>query len=416
MRRVARSKLAIAAVAAAAALGTSGCGRGPATDYGTDRGTSLNGTKAFASMFRGRGDDVRTAIRVNDELGYWAAGIVRFAPYPGPPSKEEADWFRDWLAASRHRWLVYVVYDFDATAEYWKEVRDGLPDSPERAARQAEAEEKRAEAENWAGQLPPKAGTAADSARWFGVDSAWNPPRVCKQLSGPWAEGIDAAAAGLTLHEPLQSKHGSVLLEGDGKPFVLERLRTGEGRVLVIANGSFLLNEALAHHARRALAERVVAWTGSGGQQVALVEGTNLLGNRERSPTIWELLKRLPELRWAAIHLGLAGLIAALARAPRLGRPRPEAPSGVDRPAAHAEALGALLARSGAAAEATEILERYRRWRHPRTRYEHEHERARASEPEPAPRRALVPRQAPRPDAARAADGGTNETGIIFID
>jgi plasmid stabilization system protein ParE len=365
-------------------------------------------------MFRRRGDDVRTAIRVNEELGDWAQGIIRFAPYPGPPSKEEADWFRDWLAASRHRWLVYVAYDFDSVAEYWKEVRDGLPDSPLAAERRAEAEEKRAEAENWVAVLPPRARTAADPALWFGVDSAWNPPRVCSRLSGPWAEGIDAAAAGLTLHEPLQSKHGSVLLEGDGKSFVLERSRPGEGRVLVIANGSFLLNEALAHRARRALAERVVGWTGTGGQSVALVEGSYLLGGRERTPTIWDLLKRLPELRWAAIHLGLAGLIAALARAPRLGRPRPEAPSGVDRPAAHAEALGALLARSGAAAEASEILERYRRWRHPRTR--HEHERARSPEPEPLPRRALGPRPAPRRAAPMGAGGDTNEPGITFID
>ena len=211
-------------------------------------------------------------------------------------------------------------------------------------ARRAEADEKRAEAENWVADLPPKAGTAADAGDWFGVDTAWNPPRVCARLSGPWAEGIDAAAAGLTLHEPLQSKHGSVLLEGDGKPFVLQRSRAGQGRVLVIANGSFLVNEALAHPARRALAERVLAWTGRPEQSVALVEGGHLLGGRERTPTIWELLKRLPELRWAAIHLGLAGLIAALARAPRLGRPRPEAPSGADRPAAHAEALGTLLA------------------------------------------------------------------------
>jgi hypothetical protein len=416
MMRIASSRLAIAALAAAAALGTSGCGRGPATEYGTDRGTSLNGTKAFAAMFRRRGDEVRTAIRVNEELRDWARGIIRFAPYPGPPSKEEADWFRSWLTASPDRWLVYVVYDFDSRAEYWKEVHDGLPDSPGNAERRAEAEEKRAEAEDWVALLPPKASTAADSALWFGVDSPWNPPRVCARLSGPWAEGIDAAAAGLTLHEPLQSKHGSMLLEGDGKSFVLERSRAGEGRVLVIANGSFLLNEALAHRERRALAERVVAWTGSGGQSVALVEGSYVLGGRERTPTIWALLKRLPELRWAAIHLGLAALIAALARAPRLGRPRPEAPSGVDRPAAHAEALGALLARSGAAAPANEILERYRRWRHPRTRYEREPERARSPEPGSLPRRGLVPRPAPRPGAPTAAGGGTNEPGIIFID
>ena len=40
-----------------------------------------------------------------------------------------------------------------------------------------------------------------------------------------------------------------------------------------------------------------------------------------------------------------------------LGRPRPDPASGADRPAAHAEALGALLARGRASTEAVELLE-----------------------------------------------------------
>ena len=85
------------------------------------------------------------------------------------------------------------------------------------------------------------------------------------------------------------------------------------------------------------------------------------------TPTLWDLLRRLPSLRWVAIQVGLAALLAALARAPRLGRPRPDPPSGADRPAEHALALGALLARAGRCREAHELLDRYRRWRYPRT-------------------------------------------------
>jgi hypothetical protein len=73
-------------------------------------------------------------------------------------------------------------------------------------------------------------------------------------------------------------------------------------------------------------------------------------------------------LRWVAIQLGVAGLVAALARAPRLGRPRPDPGSDADRPATHARAIGSLLARTGSVPEATELLDRYRRWRYPRTR------------------------------------------------
>jgi hypothetical protein len=82
--------------------------------------------------------------------------------------------------------------------------------------------------------------------------------------------------------------------------------------------------------------------------------------------TIWALMERIASLRWVLIQVGAAALLAALARAPRLGRPRPDPPSGADRPAEHALALGTLLARARAVDEARELLDRYRRWRYPR--------------------------------------------------
>ena len=121
--------------------------------------------------------------------------------------------------------------------------------------------------------------------------------------------------------------------------------------MLVIANGSFLLNEAVVNPARRPLAERVVDWADRGrDRSVAMVEGSSVLGDGEM-PTLWDLLRRLPAFalggdpgRPGRAH-GDAGARpgwAARARAP---------PSGADRPAEHALALGALLARAGAAAD-----------------------------------------------------------------
>jgi len=356
-----------ASLATAGGLVFSGCARGPDTEYGSSRGTSLNGISVFASMLRHRGHDVRTAIRLTDELEEWAQGIVRFAPYPGPPARDEAAWYDLWLAGDPDRWLIYVVRDFDTEAEYWKDVREGLPDSAE-PDRSAQAEEKRSAAADWVSRLPPKAKTAAEQGRWFAVDTAWGPPRVCTKLSGPWAERIDATAAALPLHEPLRADGQFAFLEGDGKAFVLDKSSGGAGRILVIANGSFLLNEGLVKAARRPLAESVLEWPESEGQRVALVEGSFVLAGHEGAPSLWDLLKRQPILRWIAIQLGLAGLLAALARAPRLGRPRPDPPSGADRPVAHAEAIGALLARAGAAPEAHDLLDRYRHWRFPQTR------------------------------------------------
>ena len=97
-------------------------------------------------------------------LADWATGIVRFAPYPGPPSLEEAAWYRNWLAAESDRRLIYVVRDFDTVAEYWEGVRDGLTDSSE-AGRRAEAEQKRIAAADWFDQVARQGKTGRRFAR-----------------------------------------------------------------------------------------------------------------------------------------------------------------------------------------------------------------------------------------------------------
>jgi hypothetical protein len=129
-----------------------------------------------------------------------------------------------------------------------------------------------------------------------------------------------------------------------------------------------LLNEGIVNPARRPLAEHVLDWVNGGSEHVAMVDGPSVLGEGAGMPSLWDLLWRIPPLRWVAIQVGLAALLAALARAPRLGRPRPDPPSGADRPAEHAVALGALLAKTGAASEARELVDSYRRWRTPQPR------------------------------------------------
>jgi hypothetical protein len=111
----------------------------------------------------------------------------------------------------------------------------------------------------------------------------------------------------------------------------------------------------------------VLDWANRGPGNVALVEGSSVFGGGEGMPTLWDLLRRIVAFRWVAFQVGMAALMAALARAPRLGRPRPAPASHADQPAQHALALGALLAQAGSAPEAHELLERYRRWRHPRS-------------------------------------------------
>jgi hypothetical protein len=84
----------------------SGCATGPDATYGRSRGESLNGTQTLAALFRAEGHEVRTARRLTSELDDWADTIVRFAPRPGPPEREEAAWYDDWLDHDRDRTLA----------------------------------------------------------------------------------------------------------------------------------------------------------------------------------------------------------------------------------------------------------------------------------------------------------------------
>jgi hypothetical protein len=359
-----RRGLALPALALAALL--SGCSDGGVeTTYGRMRGQSVNGTGVLAELFRRQGHTVRAASRLNEKTAGQADLIVRFALRPGPPDREEADWFDEWLSDYPGRRLIYVVRDFNGEPEYWSGALDRLPEdaSEERRSRM---EARRDAARTWPLELPAAPKEVADPVEWFAMEEGVGSTTVCRTLGGPWAEGVDAASAALFIHHAFRQDDESgnaVLLEGEGKPLVVTWHWAGDSEVLAVANGSFLLNEALVPKGRRPLAQRVVRWAGESPLRVVFAEGSGLLSEGESSRSPFALLW-VPPLGWIAVHMMAFGLIACLARAAILGRPRVEPPSGADRPAAHAEALGALLARTRDVDAARSLLETYRRWRH----------------------------------------------------
>jgi hypothetical protein len=354
------------ALVALAAAALAGCGNDTVeTAYGSSRGESINGTAALAEMFRARGSEVRTAVRMTDELLEWADVIVRFAPYPGPPGKEEAEWFDRWLEEGVDRRLVYVPRDYNAWTDYWTKVAEDLPsDAPEKLRSRVEQRRSRGQDSSDLPLIKPEKVASPDS--WFAVESATGIPVTCQTLEGPWAQGIDAVKAAVRHRGTLKVDAEHVLLTcGRKATIAMEFTRDSDGKVLVLANGSFLLNGALVIPERRKLADRVVEWTGTGQEKVAFLDGGFVLGGEAEMPSVFGILERIPSIRWVVIQMMIVGIAACLARAPRLGRARSEPPSDADRPVAHAEALGQLLFRGGQSSRARSILEAYRAWRAP---------------------------------------------------
>jgi hypothetical protein len=350
----------------AIALPSAGC-FAPVIDTtpGRSRGTSINGTGAFAELLRQRGHQVRTARRATERLAEWANVIVRFSLHPGLPEKDEAKWFQEWLAASPGRKLVYVVQDFDTEPEFWDAViaaepKDANPLRLERLKKNRDSKKL------WASDLPPKPKETPKEADWFSMEPKPKPPSPCSTLDGLWAEGVDAKAAAVSKHEVFKVEADEpVLLIGDGSPLAISWSFENGSQVLALANASFLLNAALLNKARRPLTMRVADWIGGPPLHVAFVEGTRpmLAEEDEKAASPFHLFQ-VPPFNWVVPQMLGFLLLLALSYAVRPGRPLPEAPSGVERPSAHPEALGALLAKTGRADSARFLLETYRRWRH----------------------------------------------------
>jgi len=347
----------------------SGCGQADELDatYGRSRGESVNGTGVLAAMFRAGGAEVRSAVRLTPELSDWADAIVRFSPRPGAPGADEADWYDTWLAEGDDRALIYIPHSFDAEADYWSAAIASAPPKTD-PARLKEAQRRLDAANTWPNRLPEPANPAADPDDWFGVSAKAADTAAFSTMEGPWAVGVDAKGAALFARRPLEAGENTVLLRGrkDGPVLALEWHQGDSGRVLGVADGSFLLNAALLNRARRPLATQVVRWAGVEGNEprhVAFVEGSDPLDAAADGPKpVYALLEVAP-FGWVAGHLLALGLIACLVRTPRLGRPRPSPSAHHDRPAAHPEALGDLMARSRDESAAHAILDAYRAWR-----------------------------------------------------
>ena len=347
-----------------------GCGGGVDDSYGRSRTQSVNGTTVLADLFRARGHEVRSAVRLTGELKNWADVIVRFAQTGGGPPLAESQWYSEWFSGFPKRSLVYVPRDYDATLEYWTRAFDQLPPSGSERTRKR-IEQFRSQAVGWEKRLPEPAKTH----QWFTVGAAKRRP-VCQRVAGPWAVGLDVGKAALTIHRPLKLEKKRLLLSGDGMPMVIDWSPPGGGRVLVASSGVFLLNVPLTEPARWPLAVRTAYWAEAHDEteakdgsavvsrplRVAFVEGPRVTADAAGPPSVFALLKVQP-FGLVTAQLFALGLAACLARAPRLGRPRADEPTGADRPVAHPEALGALLARTRQANEARSILETYRRWR-----------------------------------------------------
>ena len=301
---------------------------------GTQGGSSVNGTAVFAKMFREAGYRVNSWRRLSPKLED-AKVIVWFPDDFKCPDSDHRDYLVNWLGNEPDRTLIYVGRDYDAAVAYWRKVQPTAP--PEqamevarrRATVQSEHDKRRT-------QIP-----VDENCDWFSVRRDGDRQQV-ESLLGEWSESVDASQVEMELaarfdvpeeddrsgwdNTPLGQPDYEVLLSSGDDPLVTRVTGPGwEGsQILVVTNGSFLLNLQLVNQEHRKLAGKMISACGEADRVVFLESGAGglLILDREPDesyPTGLEVFTVWP-IGAIVLHLTALGILACFALFPIFGR------------------------------------------------------------------------------------------------
>ncbi|MBX7165427.1 MAG: hypothetical protein K1X74_03675 [Pirellulales bacterium] len=334
-------------------------------------GNSVNGTAVLAGMIEARGHRVGTARNLTPKLFSRADVLIWFMPYRGTPSREVRTWLEEWLQVEPNRVLVVVGRDYDAAPEYWRRMAAKAP--PDLAAeykrREALAQQEMLTPTPWT--MPPPA-ASNDAGSWFTLDHRL-PPRRVQTLSGApeWITQIDPLRTDVELDARMIPARGCERwLESDGE-LIVGRKPIGSSEVVLIVNGSFLLNLPLVNHEHRKLAGRLIDAMERGGtpRRVVFIEpwiGDPGVFDKEPQATMpgaFTLLSGWP-LAGIVVHLAVAGLLLCFWRWPIFGPVAATPSAGAGDFGGHVLALGDMLRRTRDAEFAAARLKAYEQLAH----------------------------------------------------
>ncbi|MBN2577429.1 MAG: hypothetical protein JXB10_00365 [Pirellulales bacterium] len=328
----------------------SGCRSELETRYGQRSGPgasqSVNGTAVLGKMFEKAGHRVHSWHSLSPRLRKQADCIVWFPDDFQPPSKEVIAWLEEWLAEAPGRTLVYVGRDYDAAPFYWQKVLPGAP--PEQTPLvQGEWASARTD---FSRQRAALGGSA--SCAWFTVKNL-SKSRPVRTLKGEteWTSDVTASRLEMELFSRLApDDEAEVLLSSRGDPLV-SRYDVEGSQLILVANGSFLLNLPLVNREHRKLAGKLIDAVGEPGQKVVFLEsrpGGPPIREQDplaATPTGLEIFQIWPT-NWILLHFSVAGVLFCFARWPIFGRPRRPATVAATDFGQHLEAQAALLRRS----------------------------------------------------------------------
>jgi hypothetical protein len=348
--------------AISACLLAAGCEEDLNSIYGQRQGLgsgSVNGTAVWAEMFEKAGHTVVSMRLLSPRLRKRAEAIVWAPDDFDTPSDEVREWLQRWLSEGSGRTLIYVGRDFDAAPWYWEKAAPKAP-----AALQTEFACRRQSAQ---GVYDFQRGTTTPvkSCPWFTIDRS-NKSHGVQGLQGDarWTAPIDASKLDIRLHgRIIPPPDAEVLLKSKNDVLVSSR-PVGNGRLIVVANGSMVLNGPLVNHEHRKLAGMLVCQVGPPRKTVVFLEsgsgGPSIVNKDPRLtfPGPMEIFHVWPA-NWILLHLLVLGVLFCFFRYPLFGRPLEPKPEPTSDFGKHVDALASLLAKTGDVSYATTRIALY---------------------------------------------------------
>lgn len=175
-----------------------------------------------------------------------------------------------------------------------------------------------------------------------------------------WLNAFDPEGTDIRLYDRMRPRGGTTPILDSDQGMIVGSCEEGQGRVLTVVNGSFLLNLPLVNHEHRKMAGCLIREIGEESQTVCFLE---YYDNDEDGPEwsgepgqLWSLFFIWPT-NILLIHLAVIGFLVMLWRWPIFGRPRLAPVDPIGDFSQHIDAMADLLERSGEGAAARQKIE-----------------------------------------------------------
>lgn len=340
------------------------------TVYGKRRGLparSINSTSVFSQLFAAQGATIRDGGRLSPSLS--KSNVIVWTPNSFLlPSDQEIDFFeQEWLNLDdgKERTLIYVARDYEAAIEYWRlQAEAGKGTEHIEAIRQlARVQADHAYMRSLTG-LTPK-------CRWFEIENKQHVFLV-RPDEGPWASTLEPRQVQLAVSGVLAPAESSddvvqaskVLLGSSETPLIVEitNYEWPDSRVLVLLNGSSILNYPLVNHQNRKIAAKIIEHCGTTDRVTFLesdASGLIISRSNKNSYSGFEALTVWP-INVILLHLIAAGILFCVMVFPIFGRPRELVTDNPSDFGKHVGAIQQLLERAGNRSLALEKVNQYR--------------------------------------------------------